>query len=55
MRIAVQNMMLRSAQLQQAVLEQSMKECTFKPTTNEGAKREIIDKLLSSDSAQFCL
>ena len=41
---------LKKAHLQQRVLQEAMRECTFKPTTNEGVRREILCKLLAADT-----
>ena len=37
------------AQLKQSLVAEAMKECTFKPKTNEGQNRELIAKILRAE------
>ena len=37
------------AQLKQSLVAEAMKECTFKPKTNEGQNRELIAKILQAE------
>ena len=45
----------RRFELKQALLAEAMRECTFKPRTNEGQNRELINRILRADeAAQEC-
>ncbi len=37
------------AQLKQSLVAEAMKECTFKPKTNEGQNRELIARILQAE------
>ena len=37
------------AQLKQTLVAEAMRECTFKPKTNEGQNRELIAKILQAE------
>lgn len=37
------------AQLKQSLLAEAMRECTFKPKTNEGQNRELIAQILKAE------
>lgn len=53
---ALQGSALKKAQAQQEALAEAMKECTFKPKTNEGKRRELIKQMLdAADSDLGCL
>lgn len=39
--------------LRNQVQSEAMKECTFKPETNEGKKRQVLDQILAADAALF--
>jgi hypothetical protein len=52
----VQGKLMKKAQMQQELLVEAMRECTFKPQTNEGERRELLQKLLEAAApAQGCL
>lgn len=40
---------LKRMQLQEERKAESMRECTFKPETNEGKKRQILEQILAAD------
>ena len=45
----------RRFELKQVLLAEAMRECTFKPRTNEGQNRELINRILRADeAAQEC-
>ena len=37
------------AQLKQSLIAEAMRECTFKPKTNEGQNRELIARILKAE------
>lgn len=37
------------AQLKESLIAEAMRECTFKPKTNEGHNRELIAKILKAE------
>eukprot|EP00803_Ostreobium_quekettii_P003340 evm.model.scf_362EXC.8 EVM.evm.TU.scf_362EXC.8 scf_362EXC:48896-49757(+) len=41
---------MRRAKVQEALLAQAMKECTFRPKTNAGSNRELIERILEAES-----
>jgi c-di-GMP-binding flagellar brake protein YcgR len=47
----MQRKALKRSQAREEVLVEAMKECTFKPQTNEGHRRELLQQLL--DAAEF--
>lgn len=45
----VQGRELKKMQLQDERKAESMRECTFKPETNEGKKRQILEEILAAE------
>ena len=49
----VQGRELKKMQLQEERKAESMRECTFKPETNEGKKRQILEEILAADPSMM--
>jgi hypothetical protein len=45
---------LKRLQIQDERRAEAMKECTFKPETNEGKKRQILAEILALDPPLMC-
>ena len=45
--------MSKNEALRSQVQSEVMKECTFKPETNEGKKRHVLEQILAADAALF--
>lgn len=50
---AVQGRLSKNEALRGQVQSEAMKECTFKPQTNEGKKRHVLEQILAADAALF--
>jgi hypothetical protein len=44
----------KKQQLQEERQAEAMRECTFKPQTNEGKKRQMLDDILATEGSLAC-
>lgn len=47
----VQGRLSKKEAMRSEVQSETMKECTFKPQTNEGKKKHVLEQILAADAA----